>query len=369
MTGEPIEVVYRVQAAEAALDARVEALLLEQTVELPRAALRSEFVRENLVGKVVSTERIGSGDYRVTLAQPAIAAADDPAQLLNLLFGNCSLQPDVELLDVRLPADLSISLGGPRFGIAGLRKLTGVHGRALTASVLKPIGLSVAEAAELCHTLALAGLDVIKDDHGLADHSFNPFAERVVACVAATRKAAQETGRRALYVPNIVGPPGKAMHQAWQAKQLGADAVMLSPMVLGLPFLNELADEIGVPVLAHPAFAGALRIAPEALLGKIFRLYGADAVIFPNTGGRFSYSPEVCGGIAANLRSTSPVMPAFPAPAGGMRIEEMDSVLGMYGADTVLLVGGSLLGAPDRHALLERGRQFVGAVQSFTYGQ
>jgi ribulose-bisphosphate carboxylase large chain len=365
MTVEPIEVVYRVQAAKAVLDARVEALLLEQTVELPRAALHSDYVREHLVGKVVSAERIGEGDYRVTLAQPAIAAAGDPAQLLNLLFGNCSLQPDIELLDVRLPAELAVSLGGPRFGIPGLRKLTGVKGRALTASVLKPIGLSVAEAAELCHTLALAGLDIIKDDHGLADHAFNPFAERVRACVAATRKAAQETGHRALYIPNVVGPPGKAMHQAWQAKQLGAEAVMVSPMVLGLPFLNELAAEIGMPVLAHPAFAGSLRIAPEALLGKIFRLYGADAVIFPNTGGRFSYSPEICAGIAAALRSPSQVATAFPVPAGGIRVEEMDSVLRSYGPDTVLLVGGSLLCAPDRDALLERGRQFVGAVHAF----
>jgi ribulose-bisphosphate carboxylase large chain len=369
MTVEPIEVVYRVKAAEAALDARVEALLLEQTVELPRAALRSDFVRDQLVGSVVSVEPIGQGDYRVTLAQPAIAAADDPAQLLNLLFGNCSLQSDIELLDVRLPPALAARLGGPRFGIAGLRKLTGVHGRALTASVLKPIGLSVAEAAALCHTLALAGLDVIKDDHGLADHPFNPFAERVEACLAATRKAAQETGRRALYVPNVVGPPGKAMHQAWQAKQLGAEAVMVSPMVLGLPFLNELAEEIGMPVFAHPAFAGSLRIAPEALLGKLFRLFGADAVIFPNTGGRFSYSPAVCAGIAAALRSPSAAMPAFPVPAGGMRIEEMDPVLRMFGADTVLLVGGSLLCAPDREVLLARSRQFVDTVKSFTHSQ
>ncbi len=369
MTVEPIEVVYRVQADDAALDARVDALLLEQTVELPREALRSEYVRDHLVGKVVSVERIGSGDFRVTLAQPAIAAADDPAQLLNLLFGNCSLQPDVALLDVRLPAALTAKLGGPRFGIAGLRKLTRVQGRALTASVLKPIGLSAAEAAGLCHTLALSGLDVIKDDHGLADHSFNPFAERVKACLAATRKAEQETGKRALYIPNIVGPPGKAMHQAWQAKQLGAEAVMVSPMVLGLPFLNELADEIGMPVLAHPAFAGSLRIAPEALLGTIFRLFGADAVIFPNAGGRFSYSRGVCGGIASALRSPSTVMPALPAPAGGMRVEEMDSVLRTYGADTMLLVGGSLLSAPDREALLERGRRFVGAVHSFAYGR
>jgi ribulose-bisphosphate carboxylase large chain len=367
MTGESIEVVYRVRVAQSALDERVDALLLEQTVELPRSALRTPFVRDHLVGDVVSKVKVAADDYRVTLAQPAIAAAGDPAQLLSLIFGNCSLQPEIELEDVTLPDGLAKALGGPRFGIAGLRQLTGVQGRALTASVLKPMGLSVDETASLCHTLALSGIDIIKDDHGLADHSFNPFAGRVEACLAATRKAAQETGRRALYVPNLVGKPGTVMHQAWQAKHLGAEAVMVSPMVLGLPFLNELAGDIGMPVLAHPAFGGALRIAPEALLGKLFRLFGADGVIFPNSGGRFSYSREVCEGIAKALRAPCAVPPAFPVPAGGMKVEGLASVLQLYGADTVLLVGGSLLDAPDTDALLSRSRQFVAAVQSFPY--
>jgi ribulose-bisphosphate carboxylase large chain len=287
--------------------------------------------------------------------------------LLNLVFGNCSLQPDVDLEDIRLPDSLARTLGGPRFGIAGLRQVTGVHGRALTASVLKPIGLTVEETGSLCHTLALSGIDIIKDDHGLADHSFNPFAKRLEACLNATRKASQETGRKTLYVPNLVGQPGTVMHQAWQAKHLGAEAVMVSPMVLGLPFLNELAEDIGLPILAHPAFSGALRIAPEALLGKLFRLYGSDAVIFPNSGGRFSFSRAVCDGITRALRAPDVVAPSFPVPAGGMKIEGLTSALQHYGMDTVLLIGGSLLDAPGTEAVLSRGREFVAAVHSFPY--
>jgi ribulose-bisphosphate carboxylase large chain len=225
--------------------------------------------------------------------------------------------------------------------------------------------MTVTETADLCHTLALSGLDIIKDDHGLADHSFNPFAERVAACLAATRKASQETGRMALYVPNLVGRPGTVIHQAWQAKQLGAEAVMVSPMLLGLGFLSELAGEIGMPVLAHPAFGGSLRIAPEALLGKLFRIFGADGVIFPSVGGRFSYSRRTCEGIARALRAPSASAPAFPVPAGGMKVESMASVLQLYGPDTILLVGGSLLDAPDKDALLSRSRQFVDTVHSF----
>jgi ribulose-bisphosphate carboxylase large chain len=230
------------------------------------------------------------------------------------------------------------------------------------------MGLSVAEAAALCRTLALSGMDVIKDDHGLADHSRCPFAERVRACLAATAEAAESTGRRALYVPNLVGAPATVRRQAREAKELGAEAVMVSPMLLGLPFFNELVGDLGQPVLAHPAFGGAQRIAPVALLGKLFPLFGADAVIYPNAGGRFSYSREVCSGIAGALRAPdAAALPALPVPAGGIKIENVAGVLESHGADTMLLVGGSLLESPDAKTLLLRGREFVAAVHAFPY--
>ncbi len=368
MADDEIEVVYRLRADPSGLDARVEALLLEQTVEMGREALRSAHAREHFVGRVIGTEPVGDAEFLVALAQPAEAAAGDPAQLLNVLFGNCSLQDDVELEDVRIPAPLVRVLCGPRFGTAGLRQLTGVRGRALAASVLKPMGLSAREAASLCRTLAMAGLDVIKDDHGLADHPRCPFSERVRLCLAATAEAAESTGRRALYVPNLIGSPATVLRQAREASELGAGAVMVSPMLLGLPGFNELVRDLGRPVLAHPAFGGAQRISPVALLGKLFPLFGADAVIYPNTGGRFSYGPEVCAGIARALREPdSAIAPALPVPAGGIRAENAAAVLESYGADTMLLVGGGLLEAPDPGALLARSRQFVGAVHAFPY--
>jgi len=368
MPEEEIEVVYRLRSEPSGLDARIEALLLEQTVELRRSAIRTAHVRQHFVGRVIASEPVGAGEFLVALAQPADTVAGDPAQLLNVLFGNCSLQADVELEDVRVPPALVRTLCGPRFGTAGLRQLTGVRGRALTASVLKPMGLSVAEAAALCRTLAQAGIDVVKDDHGLADHPCCPFVGRVRACLAATAEAAEATGRRALYVPNLIGSPATVLRQAREANELGVEAVMVSPMLLGLPFFNELVRDLGRPVLAHPAFGGAQRIAPVALLGKLFPLFGADAVIYPNAGGRFSYSAEVCSGIARALREPdAAIAPAMPVPAGGMKAENVAAILGAYGADAMLLIGGSLLESPDAKTLLARGRHFVAAVHAFPY--
>jgi len=369
MSGAAIEIVYRVRASAAALERRAEALLLEQTVELPRSALRWEFVRSAIVGRVTATARIAEGQYRVTIEQPEVTAGPDPAQLLNVIFGNSSLQPDVELEDVRLPDGLARMLGGPRFGIAGLRKAAGVHGRALTATALKPMGLSAAQMGGMCRAFALGGIDLIKDDHGLADHPFCPFGERVRACLAATEDAAQSTGRRALYAPNLIGTPSAVLRQAEEARRLGARAVVLSPMVLGLPFVSELACGLGMAVLAHPAFVGGQGIAPEVLLGTLFPLYGADAVIYPNAGGRFRYSRETCAAIAHALRNPRhPVLPAMPVPAGGIKPARVNEVLEAHGADTMLLMGGGLI-EPAEETLVARCRQFAESVQDFPYGR
>src|SRR5579859_3671075 len=131
MPENEIEVAYRLRTPEAGLEGRIEALLLEQTVELPRSALKSAYVRERFVGRVINTEANADDTFLVRLGQPWEAVVGDPAQLLNVLFGNCSLQDDVELADVKAPPALARMLGGPRFGIDGWRALCGARRRAL----------------------------------------------------------------------------------------------------------------------------------------------------------------------------------------------------------------------------------------------
>jgi ribulose-bisphosphate carboxylase large chain len=360
-TGDPsFHVTYLVRAAAGDVAERAEALLLEQTVELPRAvAARDSWVAAHILGCVEEIRPAGTDLHRVTIAQPLATTAGDPAQLLSVLFGNCSLQPDVLLADVELPDAAFDWLPGPRVGAAGLRELTGVSGRPLLATALKPMGLKPTQLAALCATFTRAGIDLIKDDHGLADHPFCPFEARVEACLAAIAEASRETGRGALYVPNLMGTPDRVRRQLEFARRAGVGAVMLSPMVVGLPLLHELAsDSSGLPILAHPAFSGVLRAAEPALLGKLFRWYGADAVIFPHAGGRFSYSEATCRAIADALRAPHPrARPAFPAPGGGIRRERVGELLEFYGNDCILLIGGSLYQVGD--ALFDRTRDLV----------
>src|SRR5207253_5820723 len=51
------------------------------------------------------------------------------------------------------------------------------------------------------------GIDLIKDDHSLADQTTAPFRERVERCQEAVARANDEAGGNALYFPNVTSGP------------------------------------------------------------------------------------------------------------------------------------------------------------------
>ena len=382
-----IRAVYEVWASPGEIEAVARALATEQSVEMPLAAITDPRVLDEVVGRVESIEprhegldSVREGDrpdtdrsrtrscFAVTLGLAAetvqgASRRPDVAQLWNMLFGNCSLLEDVRLIEVTLPPAILEGFSGPRFGLAGLRGLCGVADRALTCTALKPQGMAPQALAALCGRFARAGLDIIKDDHGMADQPAAPFAARVQACQKAVLAANAATGHTSRYAPSLVGAPAVVAAQARLARELGVQVVLVAPALLGLAAFHELVVEhlAGVAVIAHPAFAGAARVDPPLLLGSMFRLLGADATIFPNVGGRFSYSAARGQAIAHAARVPwADIAPCVPVPAGGMTPERVPEMLHSYGRDVMLLIGGGLLAAGD--GLDAEATRFVTAV-------
>lgn len=361
MSEPRLHATYAVRAGPGDVAARAEAIALEQSVELPRSALRDRRVIDDIVARVDAIDERGDGRFEVRIALAVETTGGEPGQLMNMLFGNSSLKGDVDLIDVELPPDTARAFGGPRHGIAGWRRSTGAFDRPLTCAALKPIGLSPEALAALAGTFARAGIDVLKDDHGFADQRSAPFAERVVAVQRAIDAANRETGGRTIYAPSVTGNLDRLRAQARTAREAGAGALLVAPMVTGVAALSALACEAGVPILAHPALAGVARIAAPLLLGKLFRLFGADATIFPNAGGRFGVPQETCAAIVHGARDPwHGLAPALPVPAGGMSVARVPAMRADYGDDTMLLIGGALLDGDDVEA---RCRAFVAAVR------
>jgi len=354
---ERILATYRITAPESESRARAQALAVEQSVEMPLSAITDEAVLRDVVATVESIQPQANG-FDVVLGIAPSTTGREASQLMNMIFGNCSMQPEVELIDVEFPDGFAKSFPGPRYGVEGIRTVTGVKGRALTCTALKPQGSPIEYLARLARTFTLAGIDVIKDDHGIANQAIHPFEQRVVAVQKAVSDANRETGGNTIYAPTFSGGGLSLREQARVANDHGVKMALVAPMLVGIPAFVELQVDLAIPVMAHPAFAGATRMAPPVVLGKLFRLFGADATIFPNYGGRFGYSRETCLEITRVAREPSHGMrPALPVPAGGMTVDRVEEMVGDYGADTMLLIGGGLLSARDQ--LLEKTREFV----------
>ncbi len=361
---ERLYATYRLRADASSVETRALAIAVEQSVEMPLDAIDAPEVLRDIVGRVESIADRGGGWFDARIALGATTIGTDAGQLLNMIFGNTSLQDDVALIDLAVPRDMAAGFGGPRHGIAGFRERSGVHDRALTCSALKPQGLSPARLADLATRFAAGGVDFVKDDHGLADQNYAPFAARVPVCAEAVRHAGHSR-----YVPSLSGDLQTMRGQLALARGAGVDTVLIAPMIAGFATMQTLVREFpNIAFMAHPTMGGAARIAPDLLIGRLFPLIGADAVIFPNHGGRFGYTPVLCRQLARAAREPAPgLRAALPVPAGGMGLSRVREMLDFYGPDAMLLIGGSLLAA--REGLTEAAAAFVRAVATHPYRQ
>src|ERR1700740_3170105 len=100
---ERILATYRIAASESESRVRAEALAVEQSVEMPLAAIGDERVLREVVATVESI-RPHAGEFDVVIGIACETTGNEASQLMNMLFGNCSLQPEVTLVDVELPA-------------------------------------------------------------------------------------------------------------------------------------------------------------------------------------------------------------------------------------------------------------------------
>jgi len=382
MPTEPhIEAVYQITCPAEEIDRRAEAAMLEQSVEVPRKLIdmpsTEAAVRERFVGQVASIEPIpGPEDMPDSFAAhihfPAHLASSQLPQLINLIYGNISIQRGIKLVDLKLPDELLGRFPGPSFGIDGIRRMIGVYDRPLLSTAIKPRGSSDEQFAEIAHRFARGGGDLIKDDHNLVDIDLGAFTQRVASTQTGVNRANDATGRRCLYLPNICGGHDAVMRQADTASKLGCAGVLISPLPVGMDTAREVAGRGDLIIMTHPTFSGSLYtdpthgIEPGVYLGTLMRLLGADASVYPNSGGRFGFTSDQCLDIAERLRNPyGPWKSAFPAPAGGMQLDSIQGMADQLGQDAIFLIGGALLSHGDD--LAAATTEFLNAIrQHFT---
>ncbi len=323
---------------------------VEQTIEFPYE-LAPSWIQDQVVGKIEEITSSDKTNHLITISYNPDVAGGELTQLLNVLWGNASLFPGIKIVDLKLPDLILNRFKGPRFGISGLRKIFKADTRPLIATALKPMGSDAKTLAEMARTLALAGFDLIKDDHSLANQPWATWKERVALISAAVKEANEITGGNSAYVPSLNMPFDQVIDAAHSAKDLGASGLLVLPGITGFDSLRVIAedDTLALPILGHPAMLGSLVTSKEGgvahgiVFGTFMRLAGADISIFPNIGGRFSFTAEQCLEIADRSREKlGSLNPMTIAPAGGMTLDRIPEMIEMYGKETALLIGGAL---------------------------
>ncbi|MCX6584562.1 MAG: RuBisCO large subunit C-terminal-like domain-containing protein [Candidatus Aminicenantes bacterium] len=363
LSGERFRVAYRLVGSKEEAQQKAREICVEQTIEFPDDLVTGGDIREHILGRIESfqpAEPVESPEpaepgsapaWEVVISYAIEITGFELTQLVNVIFGNFSLKTGVRVERLELPESLLKPFMGPRYGIKGLRELLGVPERPLLCSALKPMGLSVKDLADLAYLFALGGVDMIKDDHGLADQPFAPFYERVERCAEAVAKANRETNGRCLYIPHITAPTDRIFAKALFAREKGAGGLMVAPGLVGLDTMRSLADEprIRLPIISHPAFQGSFvtsrdsGVSHHVIFGQLPRLAGADATIYPNYGGRFSFTRADCLSIVHGATvSMGHLKPIFSAPGGGMSLERIPEMIETYGKDVIFLIGGAL---------------------------
>ncbi len=261
----------------------------------------------------------------------------------------------LRVCDLDLPAEYAAQFPGPGFGVAGTREVTGVHGRPLIGTIIKPsIGLSPGETADLIDRLCAAGIDFIKDDEVMGNPPQAPLAERVRAVMPVIDRHADRSGRRVMMAFNISDDAEAMLRHHDMIVQAGGTCVMVSVNWTGPAAVTRLRRHATVPIHGHRNGFGMFNRAPllgfdYAVYQKIWRLAGVDHLHVNGLRSKF-WEPDASVIAAARacltpFAGTAPIMPVFSS--GQSAVQAPDTWAALRSLDLLYLAGGGIIAHPD----------------------
>ncbi|MDR3225278.1 MAG: transcriptional regulator [Clostridiales Family XIII bacterium] len=296
--------------------------------------------------------------YLIEVAFPTVNFGPDFPMMFTTLFGNdASTSTQAKLVELRMPKAFAEGFGGPNLGPAGVRRATGVYGRPLLMSMIKPCtGLTPEAGAEIFYNAAIGGLDIVKDDELLGDASFSPVVARVNAYEKAADRVYEKTGHRPLYIVNITGHTASLIERARAVIDAGAKGVMASCAAVGYSAFRGLANYLkdkNVLLMGHYASTGMLFEGPlsgmgsHLAVGRFPRLAGADLMMINTPYGGYPLRYEKYMKTVHHL--TLPfydIKPTLPVIGGGVHPGLTEQFIEELGSDIMLAAGGAVHGHP-----------------------
>jgi ribulose-bisphosphate carboxylase large chain len=349
-SSEYLTAIYEVDGPESQARNTMERICFDQTIEA-ESNLLPPSLQSMIIGRPEDLQASAGGRYHATIRFRGDLLSGECSDLLNILFGTSSLRRDVTLQSFTMTQGLLSSWPGPRLGLEGLRQAIGISRHPLLCAVLKPLGRTPQELAELAVQFVEGGVDVIKDDQSLVDQQWCRFEERVARCADAIVRASTGRERPCLYFAHVSGSLDTMRRRAAQAKSLGASGLLVAPGLTGFDAVRALRsdDEIALPIASHPSLLGTFvdrgrgGLAASVVYGLLPRLIGADLSIYPAFGSDYPMSQQDCTSVAERCRQSwgclRSMMPAVGGRIGPDRLVELGSALGR---DTIFILGSRI---------------------------
>ncbi len=340
-----------------------------------RSAARVEQLED--LGQVAGPSLPGAGQpeaphrrAKLTLSWPLGNTGTSLPNILATVAGNLfelNCVAGLRLTDLRFPAALVAASPRPAFGVEGTRRLSGVDGRPLIGTIIKPsIGLTPAETAAMVEMLCAAGIDFIKDDELQADGVVCPFEDRARAVMAVINTHAERTGKKVMYAFNLTGEVDEMRARHDLVLALGGTCVMASANSVGLTGLLALRRHAQLPIHLHRNGWGYLSRHPAlgfeyAAWSKLWRLAGADHMHVNGLRNKFCESDE--SSLASALSLMSPLSAADPAltmpvfSSGQSALQAFGTWAALQSPDLIFAAGGGIMAHVDGPAAGVRSLQ------------
>ena len=248
-------------------------------------------------------DRVSSDDPRpykradVDIDFPLDVVGTDIAALTTIAFGGIfALRglSGVRIVAMKLPPEFIGAHPGPAFGIAGSRRVSGVYGRPLIGSIIKPaLGLSPEDTAAVTKELVDAGVDFIKDDEKMMNPGYAPLEARVRAVMPVLREHEQMTGKKVLYAFGISSAdPDKMMRHHDFVADAGGTAAVININAIGYGGMAYLRKRSRLILHAHRSGWDMLTRHPDfgldfSVYQQIWRLLGVDQFQINGIGAKY----------------------------------------------------------------------------------
>jgi 2,3-diketo-5-methylthiopentyl-1-phosphate enolase len=219
-------------------------------------------------------------------------------------------------------------------------------------------------------------VDIVKDEELLMDPGYCRRARRVELYMNAEKRAYEETGEHTLYAVNITDQVDRLLPNALEAMELGANALMVNYMHVGLEATRMLCTDprITVPVLGHNSGVTSMLagthtgISAVLINGKLPRLAGVDMAIVLSGLGSFPILWERCLLLIREMLSPLyAIDPILPLVANGVTPGRVGRLVGAMGNEVALGAGSAIFGHPQGPAA--GARAFRQAIQVAADGQ